>query len=243
MRLSTYGSSTHPLRPSSLGKLVACPMRHVLDGDGDEGNEGANVGTSVHKGVEAWHETLSSESALEAMRKALKTFPNMSKAGAARAEKYTAAYIADPRNAMKLECEIPVRLTLADDVVIAGTLDQIRDNRVWDLKTTKYIGSPAGRLEYQYQQAAYVLAARETLKKDVLPGGLIWCEAYNDRTPQPFVKMDVTIDDCWELMETVRRVVLAIRSGRIEARPSADNCKYCDQPKYPVCRRKGMSLV
>jgi len=246
MNRESFGSESHPLRPSSLGKLVQCPMQVFLQSaESDESGEGANVGTAVHKGVEAWHHTLSSDAALEAMRAALKTFRTpVSAAGVVKAERWTAAYVADARNGMRLtHVETPVRLDLPGGVVIKGTLDQIRDNRVWDLKNATYITSEMGRLEYQFQQAAYVLAGRQTLGLPLVPGGLIWTAAYDEKRGNPFVPMDVTVAECEEMLEEVRLTVLDFRAGRRQFRPSASACKYCPQPKFPVCSRKLRSLL
>ncbi len=248
MNLETFGTEARFLRPSSLDKLLACPMS-VLLAEADDGSEGAHVGTCVHKGVEAWHTTLSSEAALGAMRAALKTFPDTSAAGVKKAEKWTAAYVADPKNNVMLtgRIEVPVTLRLAGDVWIKGTLDQLRrgeDGRltVWDLKTGVWLSAQEARLAYQYQQAAYVLAARQTLNADVHPGGLIYANAYSDARPQPFVSMQVSIDDCEAMMEEVRLTVLDLRRGRVRTTPGPA-CKWCKQPKFPLCQRKFRSLL
>jgi len=246
--LSTFGTEARFLRPSSLDKLMACPMS-VLLAEADDGSEGAHVGTCVHKGAEAWHTTLSSEAALGAMRAALKTFPATSRAGIAKAERWTAAYIADPKNDVMLtgRIELPVTLRLPGDVVIKGTLDQLRYDPsgrlcVWDLKTGVWLTAPEARLAYQYQQAAYVLAARQTLGVDVQPGGLIYANAYSDARPQPFVSMQVSVEDCEAMIEEVRLTVLDIRAGRVRTTPGSA-CKFCKQPKFPLCHRKFRSLL
>lgn len=238
MRKEEFGTETHPLRPSSLGKLMQCPMQLFLQGDGEDGNDGANVGTCVHKAAEMLHRTLSSEGALAALKAALGTFPNMPAAYRTKAETLAAAYVADPQNQVRLEhVELPVRLDLEGGVVIRGTLDQIRDGKVWDLKTTTWCSAEAGKAEYQYQQAAYVLAARQTLGLDIQPGGMIWAAAYMEKRGRPFVPMGLTLDECRQLMEGVRRTVLDVRAGRIEARPSEGHCKWCKQPRFPLCLR------
>ena len=246
--LETFGTEARFLRPSSLDKLMACPMS-VLLAEEDDGSEGAHVGTCVHKGVEAWHQTLSSEAALGAMRAALKTFPAISATGVRKAETWTAAYIADPKNNVMLtgRIEVPVTLRLTGNVWIKGTLDQLRRDdsgrlTVWDMKTGAWLSAQEARLAYQYQQAAYVLAARQTLGVDVFPGGLIYANAYSDTRPQPFVSMQVSIEDCEALMEEVRLTVMDICAGRVRTTPGPA-CKWCKQPKFPLCLRKFRSLL
>ena len=238
-----FGTREYPLRPSSLGRLVKCPMSVLIPffffQDG-EGRPGAQTGSLVHAGVEAFHRADGSAvAAREALAEAVQTFPEGDRE---KARRWLDAYLADPTNksAAVAACELKVDLEYKG-VFVRGTLDQIRRNDdgtlvVWDLKTGTSLQADDVVAEYQFQQAAYVLAARQTLKLDVTPGGIIYAAGYDKPRGRRFLPMGVRVADCEQLMDEVVREVQHIRTGGRAYRPTADHCKWCDYKPYPQCK-------
>lgn len=241
-----FGTEARPLRPSSLDNLLACPMSVLLTlGMASEGNAGSNTGSVVHAGVEGFHRGGESVTAgEEAMAEALPKFPE---ADWGKAYAWYQAYAADPTNRgaiARLEdgrpaVEVPVRINYKG-VWIAGTLDQVRLTdgvlSVWDLKTGSGFLSPEDTVaEHQAQQAAYVLAARATLKLDIQPGGIIYAVGYDKPRGRRFIPMGVTLKQCEELLDEVVARVAVIRDGGRSFIPSAAACKFCKLRTYPSC--------
>lgn len=241
---SLFGTREMPLRPSSLGKLMKCPMSVLLpyfeDGGG---NEGAQTGSVVHAAVEAFHNGRSVE---EATAAALATFP---KAVEEKARGWIAAYVADPANKSAVVTAVELQVTLEyRGVFIRGTLDQIRQTEdgvglVWDLKTGASLAPGDCVAEYQFQQAGYVLAARETLQLPIAPGGIIYAAGYDKKLGRRHLPMGVTVADCIELMDEVVREVEYVRAGGRPYRPTADHCKYCPLAEFPKCKKLGNRLL
>lgn len=239
--LTKFGTREMPIRPSSLPKLFACPMTVILSfGDGGESKAGSDTGSVVHAGVQAFHRVPGGDpvAAAEAMAVALGTFPE---ADRKKAERWLNAYVADPTNreATVVACELPVSLDYKG-VYITGTLDQIRQEKgdlllVWDLKTGTSLLADDVVAEYQVQQAAYVLAARQTLGKDVRPGGIIMAAGYDKTYGRRFLPNGVTVAHCEHLMDAVVREVEEVRAGRRLFRPSAAGCRFCPHKPFPRC--------
>lgn len=239
--VTLFGSRDMPLRPSSLPKLLACPMSVLLSwGDGSEGNAGSHTGSVVHHAVQAFHRVPGGDpaAAQEAMAAAYATFPE---ADRKKAKRWVDAYVADPTNleATVVACELPVSLEYKG-VFVTGTLDQIRQDTtgtllVWDLKTGTSLLADDVVAEYQIQQAAYVLAANQTLKKLVTPGGIIMAAGYDKTYGRRFLPNGVTLSHCEHLMDAVVREVEGVRSGLRLFRPSAAGCRYCPHKPYPNC--------
>ncbi len=214
-------------------------MSVVLAADLDDAsNAGAQRGSLLHEGIEAFHRTLDDKEGLAAMLRAGPKFPL---ADLATVEKWYAAYVADPKNQMKLE-HIEQKVALRyKSVVIAGTLDQLRFDsaalcyRVWDVKTGSYLTPGRMLLEYECQQAAYVLAARETLGLDVRPGGLIRIHGYSFKRGDVFLGYPDDLNRCRELLDVVVEKVVAVRAGRRDFTPSDDACRFCPARPHPTC--------
>lgn len=239
--VSDLGTEAWPLRPSSLSKLLGCPMSIALDMESDS-NGGAQTGTVLHAGVEQFHRTLNDEEGLRALIEAARAFPL---ADVAKAKAWYAKYTADPKNsqAQVTHLEHPVSLWV-EDVYVAGTLDQLRYEggvyRVWDVKSGTYLKPEGMRRAYAAQQAAYVLAARATLGLDVRPGGVIRVHGYDMKRGDVFVEMhEKTVADCEALLAPLVPVVRAIRAGVRDFRPSDDACRFCPAKSLnlPECQR------
>jgi len=249
--MSIFGSEDWPLRPSKLKSLVSCPMSVYLDGimiGDDEGGPGAQTGSVVHAGVEAFHRTMGDpitrrEEATAAARAALPTFPAANENNAFR---WLSAYTNDTQNitanVTHIEEKVCLIIPAEPDIVIRGTLDQVRQDSqgrytVWDLKTGTSLSADEVVDEYQFQQAAYVLAARQTLGLNILPGGIIYAAGYDKPRGRRFLPMGVDLDDCEAMMEVVKSRVLDIRAGKREFTPSNSACFWCEHKRYPKCRR------
>lgn len=246
--VTKFGTREIPLRPSKLGTLVKCPMSVLLSYFGDgEGNQGAQTGSVVHRGVEVFHRTNGDAvAAKEAVEEALSTFPEANRDNARR---WLNAYVADPTNqeATVVAVEQSVELDYRG-VYLRGTLDQIRQDAdgtllVWDLKTGASLEPDAAVDEYQFQQAGYVLAARQTLALDVRPGGLILAAGYDKKWGRRFLPMGVDVADCEQLMDEVVAAVEAIRAGRRPFVPTADHCRFCPFKRYPKCKGVASRLL
>lgn len=246
--VTKFGTEEMPVRPSSLTKLLKCPMSMLLTYFGDsEQKTGLHTGSTVHAAVEAFHRSDGSiVEAQAAMETALATFPE---ANRDKARAWTEGYINDPTNQSAAVTAIELKVQLRyRGVYIAGTLDQIRreeDGRliVWDLKTGTSLLPDDCVAEYQTQQAAYVLAARQTLSLPVLPGGLIFAAGYDKRFGRRFLPMGVRVEDCEQLMDEVVREVEAIRAGGRHYRPTADHCRFCPLKPFPSCKERGRLLL
>lgn len=215
-----------------------------------DGNEGANTGSVVHAAVEVFHREAGTidhriGKGGEALDRALATFPE---ANERRARNWYAAYAADPKNqsAIVRWLEEPVRLDF-DGVVIVGTLDQVREDdgelSVWDLKTGTALETEDAVAEYQFQQAGYVLAARQTLDPRIVPGGIIHAAGYDKPRGRRFPEMGLTVEDCEDLMREVVERVRDVRSGRRVFVPTADHCRFCPHKRYPRCKAKARGLI
>lgn len=251
MDLIEFGTEAWPLRPSKLGQLVKCPMAIVLSRyEEREGGAAAQTGSVVHAAVEVFHREVGTVDhrigkGVEALTQALAVFPE---ANERPARNWFAAYAADPKNQLAdvRWLEESVRLDF-DGVVIVGTLDQVRCEdgvlRVWDLKTGTGLETDEAVTEYQFQQAGYVLAARQTLDATIQPGGLIHAAGYDKPRGRRFPEMGLTVEDCEDLMREVVDRVRAVRSGRRVFTPSADACRYCPHKRYPRCKAKAKGLL
>ncbi len=251
----TFADDAHHLRPSSLLKLVNCPASAVMGLSilDDDGGSPAQTGTFFHALADAHHKGTTAD--LVRLRQ------ENPAADEAKACKWFLAYAADPKNkGCVVHSELPVTLVLVADasdptgapVTIRGTLDQLRVGivpdtlEVWDIKTGSRHQPKEMLAEAHIQQAAYVLAARQTTKLDVRPGGIIRVVAYENKIATRHLRYDekelsgdtpMTVAICEELLSQIPPIVAAIRRGERRFTPSADNCKYCPFKPYPTCRR------
>jgi hypothetical protein len=257
------------LRPSSLDKLVKCPVWSLLMvwADEDAGGPAAQTGSLTHEAVAAFHreavESKKAQAGLDALSAGLPRFPL---ADPADARRHYALYAADPRNltADVLAVELAVTLSLPPHptdptgrpVVVRGTLDQLRrvDGRVVvdDLKT----GQPSGWEmvhSYAFQMAAYTLAARANGFPEAAPGRIIRTWGYRARAavlPSPdgvFWHLPLTVARCEALMERVRLEVARVRAGEVHFGPGV-HCTFCphgglDRCEPAVTGRLGLVAV
>lgn len=267
--LASFGSESRPLRPSRVSKFLRCAMSVVLVMHEEDGGAkpAAETGNLVHDAAEHYHKTKGTEeervaAGLRALEAARVQFP----AGdAEKARQIFRAYVADEtnRSAEVVWCEEQVRLTLeaapqdptGRPIVIVGTLDQVRRDRVtgvlsvWDIKTGGYLTGEDSVLDYLIQQAVYTLAARQTLDPAIEPGGLIYTPGYERprrgatdwkavHLPNP-----LTAAQCADLLLTLPDKVARIRAGDPIFEPSAAACKFCDVKRnlaspWPKCRTR-----
>lgn len=248
-KLHLFGTADYPLRPSALATLVKCPLQavlKVLDELEDTSGVAADTGSLAHEAVAAFHlEPDANKRIGAAVAMLQQAAPKFPQADVADARITVERYVADSRNAgaKVVAVERPVRLVLdphpsdptGQPVVINGKLDQLRESNgritVWDLKT----GKPGGREmshEHSLQQAAYVLAARQSGFPTAEPGGLIRTAAYRTRGAQlpmadgVFWDLPFTLADCPKLLSRVTLTVALIRSGEVDYGPGSW-CVWC----------------
>jgi hypothetical protein len=131
-----FATKKYPLRCSKLPQLAACTLTTVVSmlNDDEDSGPAANTGSALHKAIETWHKNGQDEKgAVEVMRKGIAKYPNADLTDAADMFR---AYCLDPRNikAEIIEAERQVEIYLnpakfdptKEDIVIYGTLDQIR---------------------------------------------------------------------------------------------------------------------
>lgn len=256
--LSLFGTEAHPLRPSQLDQLNRCVLRGALLFMGeirDESGPAADTGSLVHAGVAAFHLSDEVQAGLDAMSSALPKFPLADLDDATRSYGF---YARDPRNkgakVVKLEC--PVRAVLpchpsdksGRPVVVAGTLDQVRESRgrwsVWDLKTGKESGWDYIH-EHALQQSAYCIAATQTFGREVHPGGLICSYGYRRRNAEEpesepsgvFFAIPWTLEECYMVIEGALERVARIREGALVPGPGK-HCGFCPARGLSGCLEK-----
>jgi RecB family exonuclease len=229
--LAEFGTAARPLRASSLPRLVRCPWAAIMEAYSDGGTSGpaADTGTAVHLAIATWHTLAKKDArvAVEVMRRSVARFP-LADLDSATVQFHD--YTNDRRNveAEVVACETPVTLTLPapEEVVIIGTLDQVRRDRhgrltVWDVKT----GKPDGwdmLHEHALQLAAYMLGAGATAC------GIIRTQDYRRRNgPGPvFWEAPFDIHQAYELLRSVVHTVQAVRQGTVHVGPGS-HCRWC----------------
>lgn len=240
------------MRASALTGLANCAgfayIRLDLErGPRYVGGQAAQNGSAVGRVIELWHRKGEDESAMiEAIEQSRWEGSDWPDADWDKIIKWARAYADDPAN---LGVVVPewqereVRLTLdpapedptGDPIEIVGHVDQIRRHpvtgglTVWDLKSGSAGGEDMTRT-YAWQLACYALACTQSLGMgDVLPGGILRLRGY-DATPRgnPRVAFSVawSLDQCREMMGSVRFHVANIRRGAIPLNPGT-YCRYC----------------
>lgn len=232
-------------------------MSAVLNDDmvNDEGGDAAQTGNLIHAAAAAFHRTAASmgvkartEEGLAALEAARQSFPDGHRENAVATFR---SYAEDKEN-QDADCpwvEQPIRLEIAaapgdptgEPIVIVGTLDQVRRGkdgvlRLWDIKTGSRRTGNESLEAYAIQQACYLLAARQKLAGDIMPGGLIYTPGYEKKYAKRFFPYTLTVDECMILVSTVPHTVSLIRSGVPLFRPGVDTCEYC---RYKQKGRKG----
>jgi hypothetical protein len=225
--------------------LVKCPWRAVIlyqDLLRDHDTKAADTGSMVHTGVQHWHQLQDVTLALETLRASIERFPL---GDVAEAEKQFHAYTEDPRNQQAeivlLETQVAFALAPAETdptgrmIYVQGTLDQVRREhgilKLYDVKTSTREGINLVN-DYSYQIAAYCYGAAQVLGCRVAPGALICTRGYRKRGVDPraappgvFFHFAWSYDDCEAILDGVREVVAAIRSGRVWLGPG-DHCAF-----------------
>ena len=251
--LSNFASEARPLRPSKIEKFLACPMSVVLSAwDEDSGGKAAQTGNLIHDAAEAYHNAKADRVAagLTALAAARQAFPL---GDAEKAERIFRLYAADPKNSEAVvlhnERQVILHLPCAKDdptgkpVVIKGTLDQVRLEmvkgamlkRVWDIKTGDRLTGEENLLEYAVQQAVYVLAARESLDPEIMPGGLIYTPGYERNRGSRHIPFRHGVAACWMIVQPLIHWAAAVRRGEAIFRPSPTNCEWCEHGPWPKC--------
>lgn len=242
-RFSLFGTAARPLRPSRVHKLLTCPMSVFLAEDESVGNVAAQTGNLVHSAAAEYHRITGTvdqrtEAGLAAIAAARDQFPDGNQE---KAKTIFTAYAADKTNqeADVTHVEFPVRLDLESPdgvpIVIQGTLDQIRSGKVWDIKTGGRLDANQTVEEYLVQQAVYTLAARQTTGLDIQPGGIIYTPGYEKPRGRRHLPLTISVEQCKLIVTGVVPIVVALRQGTPQFRPSAEACKYCPVRPFSNC--------
>jgi len=248
--LSRLGDKDHPIRMSSLTAMARCQMMFALRylKETDEGSsEAASTGTAVQRQNELWHRGLDPE---EATKQALAEAGVDATLDPDHLLRVMMGYSSDPRNAQTgmptdprygevvtsaLEMEVGLVLPSASgDIHMTGHVDFIRrypDGRLylWDGKHSKH-DTKILLWEYEYQIAAYTIAAAATMGEPVYPGGILATRQY-DKGPRarteakPFAESPKSLDDCKRMVyDFLPPMIEQIRSGLPLVQPG----QHCD---------------
>jgi hypothetical protein len=131
-----FATERYPLRASSLPALAQCGLSLVMRAEvpGDSG-EAADTGSLIHVGIKGYHKSGESPGVgMAVMAAHAREFP---RANSAKARRHFEAYCEKQKDAWGkvILCEEPIKLRLPpaesdptqEEIVISGTLDQVRD--------------------------------------------------------------------------------------------------------------------
>jgi hypothetical protein len=254
--LTEFATAAHPLRCSSLPKLMQCNWRAVMlfnQECEDSSGAKADTGSAVHKAAESWHaQGLTVAGAIKEMGANLPRYPL---ADLADAEAQFLAYALDPRNqsAKIVVCEKQIAFTLppspadptGQGIHVIGTLDQIREEsdgtlKLHDIKTSAWPGYQI-LCEHAYQIAAYCIGASDLLGRPVHPGSVIMTRGYLKKGVDPrkepggiFWRYAWDLDRCRTLIAGVADIVALIRGGTVWAAPGG-YCQWCPMKGPEFC--------
>ena len=223
----------------------------------NESGQAADTGSAVHYAAKLFHTSAKGDVA-KAIKEMERSLPEYPLADLGTAEGHFRLYASDPRNkdAKIVLCEEKIEVILpppeghSEEVVIQGTVDQVRQEGgrlvVCDIKTGASAGEGDDMLNYYAAQlAAYQVGAATLLKQHVSSAAIIRTRDYlktdRKKNPKPgpvFWYASWTYNDALALLEEVRRVVGDVRSGRISVSPSAENCKWCPGGGVGNCLRR-----
>lgn len=252
----------YPLRASALPKIDQCPASVFLSqalwlpgDDDDPGGEAAQTGNLVHSAAKTFHDLSMlppeerREAGLKALEAAREKFPG---GDPKKAKKHFLAYASDPQNSeakvvkveQKVWAEIPPSPLdpTGEPVVIRGTLDQLRIRDgiavVDDIKTGSHYYGLKALDHYRTQQAAYVLAARQTFGKefgDIEPGALICTDGYFRPEGRVFWYHKWSADLIPMILQNVVNQVAAARAKLLGFSPSIETCRWCEHKNFENC--------
>jgi RecB family exonuclease len=242
-------------------------MEFLYPVDGPSGPAG-DTGTATHKAVEEFHKTEGDVAAAIAAMHA--NTPRYPLAKLDEATNMFLAYASDPRNRTAkvrtdlLEKRIRFKIEPAPEdptqkeIMISGRLDQIRldkDNRLWDLKTSKKDPYTV-LLDTMFQAAAYCVGATLETGEQVHPGGIITPRHYltnsvlpSNSPPKIFWHFAWTLQDAEHILDGVRRIVASIRRHAIYHVPGEEVCHWCIARSPDACLpklkefKRGLPLV
>lgn len=227
-----FGTAANPLRASRLADAMGCTCRAVMEASADrDSGKAADTGSAVHKAAWAMHEGGDFAVSVEVMRASAEEYPLADLAEAARLFR---RYYDDPRNRVPLqlnEAQVEVRLPAApgdptgEEIVIQGTVDQVRDGVVHDIKTGAALAGWEMALEHSVQMAVYMVGAEARLGTPVHGARIIRVRDYEKGGP---VFWDVAIGrrQALRLLSRVPAMVAVVRRGEAWATPG-HCCKYC----------------
>lgn len=260
----------HYIRASLIDKLIKCPAARVMSMEADleqsPGGPAAQLGSLVHKAIEAYHlidpsgknVDLMQTEGVKALRSFEATFPLADKEEATKIFTY---YANDPRNWRRVDkVEIKVQLELPphptdptkQPITIIGHIDQITYINghycINDIKT----GDKSGQelmYEHMGQQSAYFLAAHNA-GFPVKRAFIARTKGYRVRgvaqkMPSPdgvFWCMPIDKEFALDTLDRLRLEVANIRRGEVNFTTSV-SCIFCEHQGPANCRPKLINLL
>jgi len=231
MDLADFASEHCPLHCSRLPEFMGCEWKSLmqhLDLFSREGGPAAQTGTAMHKAVSDWHKHGKEEEAIASMKSLRDQLPLADFREASQLFRWYAA-AKENQKAKVVHCECLLQGTIAPDVYLEGTCDQIREVegvwKIFDIKTSKLSGAFV-RDWHTYQLAAYAYLASKCFHRLVLPGAVIMARALEKNPDRAFFAYQLTKADVAALMSIAAARVKAVRRGQIIIAPG-DHCGYC----------------
>lgn len=238
--LHLFGTKEHPIRCSSIPRIVRCNWREValfIKTIDNADRASADTGSAYHKAVSAWHDSRDVRDAIQVMSEGKADYPL---ADLEEASELFLHYAGDDVNltakifAKEQSHEWAIDCSERDEtgqpIVIQGTFDQIREIEgglfVFDLKTGKPSGSDM-LADHMLQVSAYAMGATNKYQRPVHPGGIIRARGYTSREKRVFYPYRHRIEHCHTLMDSLREIVAMIRSGNVFPNPGG-YCHYCE---------------
>lgn len=249
--LANFATEAHPLRASSIGDLMRCPlrvvMRHLQTPERTSG-PAADTGSACHAMIAAFHGGANEADSIQEGEARLAEYPKADMSAAARMFR---KYILDPRNAKAnvIACETKLLFSIpaeTGEIAVQGTPDQVREEngvfKVYDVKTGEAEDGFTMTNTHAFQIAAYCVGMTKALGKPVEPGAIIRVREYLRRGVIPqdapggvFWEFPFDHDGAQSLMRGVTRVVDAIRRGTYWAVPD-DYCRFCPLGGISSCQ-------
>ncbi len=218
--------------PSKVGKVLECPLRALLEQPSS--SDQMALGTAFHRVVEAMAEGVSAEDATQSLLRAL---PEIVDEPAWRIEAMgrdwaaaVAAWAEWAAGSRAVGTEVPVRVPLGDDAVIAGRIDRLEEHpeggrTIVDVKTGASVPSAADA-EANPQLATYQLALSESGDVEVAGGKLVYPRKAGATGPAVRVQSKMTPERLAQWRGTVLGVADALRGPGALATPGR-HCDHC----------------
>jgi hypothetical protein len=249
--MATFGSKDKPVRASSTPTLFQCSKAFWIKSMGEfESSEAADTGSMVHLGIQIFHalgEGKETEIAAQAaIHKSVDQYKHGNTDEAISQFKSYVKRERQDRRGKVIFGEQKIRLTIAphesdttgEEIVIDGTVDQIRQAGEWyyvnDIKTGQQAGANMVQM-YLPQLACYMAMAMQQLKTEKVKAFILRTrDLISSRNPF-YWPMPLTPSKVDAVLDTIAYKIAVIRNGVLDITPGK-HCDYCNDPRYyPDC--------